>query len=204
MTRKSCGWAVLWCGFLGLGPSPSQTQHPPSKLIAPEAGGLWAPREKEGTRRARKREEQAAFGRQAKRTAFILGCWPCTPVGSQGTVRAEEPQHPRAAASMQRSWDGTQGSTFSIPWTDSWTIQPLGPLALQSPGESLCHALCKGDRQQERGQGQGAWRARRRGQREALSSSTQRTAGLGEGPHCQRWRSAPAVVGCRPPETRPG
>lgn len=197
------GCALVWLS--GSGPVTKPNPAPPSKLIAPEAGGLWAPREeKEGTKRARKREEQVAFGRQAKRTAFILGCWPCTPVGSQGTVGAEVPQHPRAAASMQRSWDGTQGSNFSIPWTDSWTIQPLGPLALQSPGESLCHALCKGDRQQERGQGQGARRARRRGQREALSSSTQRTAGLGEGPHCQHWRSAPAEVGCRPPETRPG
>lgn len=120
VTRKCCGWAVFRCGFLGLGPSPSQTQHPSSTLTPPAAGGLWAPREeKEGTRGARKREEQAAFGRQAKRTAFTLGCWPCTLVGSQGTLGAEVPQHPRAAASRQRSWEGIQVRAFSIPWTDS-------------------------------------------------------------------------------------
>lgn len=34
--------------------------------------------------------------------------------------------------------------------------------------------------------------------------STQRTAGLGEGPHCQGWRSVPEEEGYTPPRTRPG
>lgn len=203
MTRKSCGCAVLWCGFLGLGPSPSQTQHPPSNLTAPEAGGLWAPREeKEGTRRARKREEQAAFGRQAKRTAFILCCWPCTPMGSQGTMGAEVPQHPRAAASMQRSWDGTQGSTFPFhgQTLGLYNHLDLWPCNHQENHSAMPCARGTDSRREGRARVHGGGEGRGR----ALNSSTQRTAGLGEGPHCQHWRSAPVEVGCRPPETRPG
>lgn len=139
-----------------------------------------------------------AFGRQAKKFSLHPGLLATMPVGSQGTVGAELPQHPRAAASMQRSWDGTQKGVLFLhsmdrllDYTTTWTFGPAITRRITLP------CLVQGDRQQERGRARVHGGPGGGGRGRHSAALLQRTAGLGEGPHCQHWRSARGWA-CRP------
>lgn len=151
MTRKAAAGLCSGVAFWGL----ARHQAKPStiQLIGlswrQEASGHPG-RRKEGTKREEK-TDRWHLEDMVKRTAFILGCWPCMPVGSQGTVGAELPSTSKGCSqhAEKLGWHPREYFLHSmdrlLDYTTTWTFGPAITRRITLP------CLVQGDRQQERG-----------------------------------------------------